>query len=87
MLKCVLIWVLHVIIIYHLKLPTANARSMVNKLVYIELLLKSFTNDFDNLAFSETLENDLNCNLINIPGYTKCNTWDLLVTQAEEVSK
>ena len=34
-----------------------NARSMVNKLVsfvYIELLLKSITNDFDILAVSET---------------------------------
>ena len=48
-----------------------NARNMVNKLVYIELLLKSITNDFDILAVSETWENDLNSSLINIPGYIK----------------
>ena len=45
-----------------------NARSMVIKLVYIELLLKPITNDFDILAVSETWKNYLYSNLINIPG-------------------
>ena len=45
--------------------------SMVNKLVHVELILKSVTNYLDILAVSETWENDLNSNLINIPGYTK----------------
>ena len=47
-----------------------NARGMVNKLVYIEFLLKSITNDFDILAVSEKWENYLNSNIINISGYT-----------------
>ena len=47
---------------------------MVNKLVYIELLLKTIKNDFDILAVSETWENNLNTHLINIPGYTKVSS-------------
>ena len=38
----------------NLSLIHINARSMVNKLVYIELLLKTITNDVDILAVSET---------------------------------
>ena len=58
----------------NLSLIHINARSMVNKLVYIELLLKTIKNDFDILAVSETWENNLNTHLINIPGYTKVSS-------------
>ena len=44
----------------NLSLIHINARSMVNKLVYIELLLTTIKNDFDILAISETWENNLN---------------------------
>ena len=58
----------------NLSLIHINAGSMVNNLVYIELLPKTIKNDFDILAFSETWENDLNSHLINIPGYTKVSS-------------
>ena len=58
----------------NLSLIHINARSMGNKLEYIEILLKTMKNNFDILAVSETLENDLNSHLINIPGYCKVSS-------------
>ena len=54
-----------------------NARSMCNKLEYIEILLKTIKNNFDILSVSETWENDLNSHLINIAGYCKVSSMRL----------
>ena len=51
-----------------------NVRNMVNKLEYVELLLKTIKNNFYILAVSETWENDLNSHLINILGYLKVSS-------------
>ena len=47
---------------------------MGNKLEYIEILLKTITNNFDILVVSETWENDLNSHIINIPDYCKVSS-------------
>ena len=51
-----------------------NARSVVNKLVYIERLLKSITNDFYILAVYETWGNDLDLTSLIFLAKPKCHT-------------
>ena len=55
----------------NISLLHVNARSLANKLEYIELLLKLISNDFDILPVSETWETEYNTHLISIPGYQK----------------
>ena len=50
-----------------------NARSLLHKIDYLELLLKTMNLDFDIIAVSETWETDDNNTLINISGYNKCS--------------
>ena len=92
MLMCLISWLLHVTIIEitdciesmlisnELSFIHINARSVVNKLVYIELLLKSITNDFYILAVYETCGNDLDLTSLIFLAKPKCHTWDLSVT-------